>query len=181
MHIRYRNPGWPSVAERFMWQTAASIATASRCVRITPDRTLNANGGIAAARRAITSLTAQCYSAYRGWVRTWRMSGSVHFLSMKVRRQPHRLVRMQRSLLQLRLLPLPQEPRPYLRRRPRQRQRLQAPHPLRLRFPRKNYWLTMAAHSPTRLPGTIAIFTTRAALRPIRTCLRFVSSMRSEE
>ena len=67
------------------------------------------------------------------------------------------------------------------RLQPRPRQRLRVPHPLplRLRLRRKNCWPTMAVRSPTQLRGTIAIFTIRAASRPIQTCRRFVSFMRS--
>src|SRR5437773_12205660 len=94
--IRSRNQGCSNAARMFTLRTAVTIATASKYAPITREPILNGVGVTAAARRAITFSSGQCFWRKCVWGRTSRTSA-------RARRQNNRvLLQLALHLLQLR-------------------------------------------------------------------------------
>src|SRR4029077_8013701 len=81
-----------NAASAFTRPTAASIAIANKSAPITPPTISSGNGAIAAARRAITFLSARYFSEKCEWVRTSQTLGRAHPPQRNLRRLQEQLV-----------------------------------------------------------------------------------------
>src|SRR4029077_19703506 len=90
--IRGRNRECSRGAGAFTQQTAAFIAIANKSAPITSPTISSGNGGIAAARRAITFLSVRYFSEKCGWARISQTLARAHPRPRNLRRLPEQPV-----------------------------------------------------------------------------------------